>query len=366
MAKEKKRGRPPQPHAAYRNLATELRKRIISGEWAPGTVLPSHRAIADEYGVGRQVVWQALDALRREDRLAPNANKRLTVIEPVGGLTRTKGVLLEIVGDTLDHVVNQPYTREMQMGILKGAGELRLPLTIAHARNLQHTPAPPDLFDENLAGVLIVLNLREKALRCYRDLNVPVVLVDRPNERLSMHSASVDNENAAADATSRLIELGHRRIAFIRYASPGMRGMDPDSKERQAGFLRAMKSAGLKAADRALFTATSQVKAGSSMLRELLRRRPRFTAILAVNAHIARAVEGTTRELGLTVPRDLSIACFQEKSTRFEHFSGPRIDFVELARRATHLIRKPKLPTVRDRVPTDWAEGKTVGPCGSR
>ncbi|MEU4777443.1 winged helix-turn-helix domain-containing protein [Micromonospora sp. NPDC023633] len=55
------------PHSdrpAYRQLADALRARITAGEFRPGALLPSIRAIEQEYGVGRETVRRTLAALR--------------------------------------------------------------------------------------------------------------------------------------------------------------------------------------------------------------------------------------------------------------------------------------------------------------
>jgi DNA-binding transcriptional regulator YhcF (GntR family) len=54
----------PQPPS--RQLAALLRARIVSGELAPGTALPSIVALADEHGVATNTVQKALRILKAE------------------------------------------------------------------------------------------------------------------------------------------------------------------------------------------------------------------------------------------------------------------------------------------------------------
>ncbi|MFF7162016.1 GntR family transcriptional regulator [Streptomyces sp. NPDC008086] len=49
--------------APYLAVADALRARILSGEWDIGARLPSRVRIAEEYGVGRNVVQRAMDRL---------------------------------------------------------------------------------------------------------------------------------------------------------------------------------------------------------------------------------------------------------------------------------------------------------------
>jgi GntR family transcriptional regulator len=50
-------------HAPYLAVAEALRARILAGEWAIGERLPSRARLAEEYGVGRNVLQRATDRL---------------------------------------------------------------------------------------------------------------------------------------------------------------------------------------------------------------------------------------------------------------------------------------------------------------
>ena len=50
----------------YRQIADDLRHRIVSGEWAAGQVLPSEAALGVEHGVSRVTIRKALEVLRSE------------------------------------------------------------------------------------------------------------------------------------------------------------------------------------------------------------------------------------------------------------------------------------------------------------
>ncbi|MFG2101654.1 winged helix-turn-helix domain-containing protein [Micromonospora echinaurantiaca] len=52
------------PKQQYQVLADELRSKIESGEWPPGTRLPSRSQLCKEYGVSDTVVGKAMMILR--------------------------------------------------------------------------------------------------------------------------------------------------------------------------------------------------------------------------------------------------------------------------------------------------------------
>lgn len=68
---------------AWKQLAALLRARIESGEWAPGSLLPSQQRIGHEHGVGKATVEQAVRSLRTEGLVDLERGIGLRVREPV-------------------------------------------------------------------------------------------------------------------------------------------------------------------------------------------------------------------------------------------------------------------------------------------
>ncbi|MEO3745285.1 GntR family transcriptional regulator [Plantactinospora sp. B5E13] len=74
----------PTPHdrPRYRQVADELRRRIMSGAIPPGSILPSESALIEEFGVARGTVREAI-ALLRTEGLAVTEMGRGTYARPV-------------------------------------------------------------------------------------------------------------------------------------------------------------------------------------------------------------------------------------------------------------------------------------------
>ncbi|HQN17979.1 MAG TPA: GntR family transcriptional regulator [Syntrophobacteraceae bacterium] len=60
---------PQSPIPLYRQLADLMMAKIRSGEYAPGSRIPSEHSLADQYGIGRPTVRQATDWLVRKQIL---------------------------------------------------------------------------------------------------------------------------------------------------------------------------------------------------------------------------------------------------------------------------------------------------------
>ncbi|WP_078629377.1 winged helix-turn-helix domain-containing protein [Streptomyces sp. 142MFCol3.1] len=68
------RNRSPRPHVSHHEVADELRRRIRSGQLRAGQRMPTQAKLADEFGVERAAVRQALRILQSE-RLLVNMSK---------------------------------------------------------------------------------------------------------------------------------------------------------------------------------------------------------------------------------------------------------------------------------------------------
>ncbi|HOA72987.1 MAG TPA: GntR family transcriptional regulator [Phycisphaerae bacterium] len=145
---------------------------------------------------------------------------------------------------------------------------------------------------------------------------VPLVLVDRP---LPGHPADVvmtANELGAEEVVQYLIELGHRRIAFI--GSGGLASVD----DRLRGYRLAMRRAGLTI-DEAWLQADQMAgedsgrRAANLLLDLPADRCP--TAIFCANDIIGMTVGMVARSRHIRVPDQLSIAGFDDIVPTAEH-----------------------------------------------
>jgi LacI family transcriptional regulator len=144
--------------------------------------------------------------------------------------------------------------------------------------------------------------------RGWRDMaagGVPVVILDRDvpqGESVSLPGVLVDHREGARTATRYLIGLGHRRIALL---TPGAR-MRP-GRERIAGFKAAFAEADIDPAGAQVCLQESSMDFAQGDALALLRADRRPTAIVALGTRILAGALRAARDLGLSVPRDLSV-----------------------------------------------------------
>ncbi|UZN04516.1 LacI family DNA-binding transcriptional regulator [Cellulomonas sp. S1-8] len=192
---------------------------------------------------------------------------------------------------------------------------------------------------------------------------VPVVAVDPHAGPSGMPTVDSDNLAGAVLATQHLLDLGHRRIAFL--------GGRPDlesARLREQGFRRAMAGAGVLVDE--TLVGMGDYRRGTSQVpaRVLLDRRDPPTAVFAANDLSALGVLDVARELHLAVPSDLSVIGFDNVPE--SALSSPPLTTVaqplqDMGAAALHLlvdlIAGAEVPTHR-RLPTSLVRRASTAP----
>ncbi|SRR5580765_931291 len=108
-------------------------------------------------------------------------------------------------------------------------------------------------------------------------------------------------------ATNAALEAGHRRLAFIQ----GGEG-DAASEEREVGFRRALAERGVRVNPRWVVRAGPEIDGGHRAARALLDTADRPTALICFNDRVAIGAMVAADELGLSVPKDLSVVGYDD------------------------------------------------------
>jgi LacI family transcriptional regulator len=133
---------------------------------------------------------------------------------------------------------------------------------------------------------------------------IPTVALDRPIAGFKTDCVLINNQEAAAKATSHLIGHGHRKITFIGYSSRIY-----TVQKRIAGYTEAMNAAGLESVVRAEGLSPEPIY---RIAHEILGSRNRPTAIFANNTMTMHRIMQAARDLGLRVPEDLALTGFED------------------------------------------------------
>ncbi len=149
------------------------------------------------------------------------------------------------------------------------------------------------------------------AQRC-ADASIPVVLFNRvmgPQSAAgSVCSVRGDNGRGGAALARHLVQLGHQRIAFI-----AGREDSSTNRDRERGFIRVLRAAGLQLAARATghYDPEQAANATRALFRGHAASRP--DAVFAASDQMALAVMDTLRyDLQLDVPGEVSVVGYDD------------------------------------------------------
>jgi LacI family transcriptional regulator len=150
-------------------------------------------------------------------------------------------------------------------------------------------------------AVLVTPTVTEAEMR----LGAPIVAVDPHTGPIGLPSVMADSLHGAQLITQYLLELGHQRIGLIT-GRPDLQS----AQLRETGFRRAFGEAGLQVDPTLVAPGGYDPEVASESARRLLTAGQRPTAIVCANDISAIAVIDAARELGLSVPDDLSVTGF--------------------------------------------------------
>ncbi|CAN7360337.1 LacI family DNA-binding transcriptional regulator [Pseudoduganella sp. LjRoot289] len=156
-------------------------------------------------------------------------------------------------------------------------------------------------------GFLVLQGITDTLLRVLEKSTKPIVLVNFWRAPTSLPVVRADNFVSARDAVRHLIELGHKRIAFI-----GGTQNSGQSNQRLQGYMAALAEQGIQPAPQWLETGNFSHLSGLEAGKRLLNLRQRPTAIFAVSDMVAFGVMEAARAAGLRLPQDLSIVGYDD------------------------------------------------------
>lgn len=154
--------------------------------------------------------------------------------------------------------------------------------------------------------------------------NVPIILVNGAPSGTKCNFICYDEEIGASEAFKYLLELGHKKIAFIR----GHKSFSYDIKERM--YLDMIKDHGLtytKILNVGKGNKIDVVESTENQVEKLLLQEERPTAIFACNDLMAVGVINACIKNGINIPEDMSVIGFD--NTLLAQVTQPKLTSVD-------------------------------------
>lgn len=274
------------------------------------------RDIAARVGVSVAAVSRALNGYpdvsertrRRVLKAARELNYRPNAAAKTLVTRRSQLIGLFFLGESPERF-SDPFASRVVDGLLEGLAGAGYDVLIFPSGPRSFRPSFLESASRRQLDGAVFLGLRTDDPRWdeLARLRVPLVSVDVPLDAASAVCVGCDHVDGARQAVRHLLELGHRRVAYVN----GHRAA-PVSWERLAGFTRALEEAGMPVHPDYVAEGDFTEEGGRRAARALLTRSPRPTAVFAASDRMAIGVVEAAREMGLQVPHDLSVVGYDD------------------------------------------------------
>ena len=180
--------------------------------------------------------------------------------------------------------------------------------------------------EKQVDGILVSLSKSNKnELNNLRNIEYPVVQIDRKILEINYPSITIDNVKSAYDATKHLIEYDHTKIAHITGDLGTITGSN-----RLKGFKKAISESNLPIYKSYIKKGNYSKKSGYKNMLELLKSDNPPSAVFIANDLMAVGAYQAVFELNLSIPEDISI------------IGHDNIDFTKLVNPTLSTMAQPK------------------------
>jgi DNA-binding LacI/PurR family transcriptional regulator len=296
-------------HQAAKSL---IRRMVLSGEVGHNQQLKPELQICEDTNLSRTTVRRAIADLVEEGLLV-RFRGRGTFVNIERSKSQRK-LLALLVSHHED--VSGAYDL-MIRGAQEAATKLGYQMILSNAKNEVETAMEQaiQLNELRVAGTLVVplqtVRPRRNTARvvtALRNAGQQVVMVDDFSRDDELVSVSSQNREAMYELTSYLMDAGYRRIAFLTSVSTEV------TREREAGFLEAIKERGLEIPPEHFLTVAKMdpTLQGVQEIDVLMAMREPPEVVVCLHDLIALNVLKRCKERGWSVPDDVAVVGFDD------------------------------------------------------
>ena len=284
----------------YTGLVEHVKNEIAAGKLKAGDRLPPFSELREQFGVTPNTVSRALGALESDGLVVREQGRGVFVAKPK---PRAATKIIGFIGRAFEQSHRFAYFAQLVRGIREASQREGFEILLLSEQSSVHWEKIDGLL---IGDASIPFNLKE----------IPLVMphVSLLLPRQGMASVTADDFGGARLATEHLIELGHRRIACLRF-----RQRDHHSDQRVAGYQAALRDAGIEPDERWMHNLaqwdpqTEMVGQGRKTIAEWLQddwHDLGCTALFAYNDAVAIGALEAFKVAGVKVPEQVSVIGF--------------------------------------------------------
>lgn len=363
----------------YAVIFDHLKQKIENGEYLPEQQIPTEVELAEQFGVSRITSKRALIELERDGliyrkRGSGSFVKRREESDQVLAETSVQGAQ-NIISMILPYMATNTL-----LDYIRGASDLLE--SRGYYLSIHSTDWSKDkekelltrLPKQGFVGIILYPLSTIGNIEIINALHLndyPLVTIDQYFDSIRLDSVVSDNFAGGYEVASKLIELGHERIAFVSSVSIEYRS---SVRDRYFGYCKALRDHGLPI-DSSIVVTDFSAKIYSpekqsfylNLVKDMLQQG--VTAIQAEHDLLAVDIVRTALDLGVSIPDELSIAGFDNHEIS-QHVEIPLTTVIqnnyEIGRTAAELILS-KIETGetdlhRVKVPVELVERQSTAP----
>ncbi len=267
---------------------------------SPSTV---SRVVANHPRISQETRERVRAAMKELD-YHPNAIARSLV-------KKTSDTIGLLIPSPIDQFFLNPFFTECLRGITSVTQQAGYDVLLSTANftgfndetRLQHM-----LGSKRVDGVILLSSkIHDPLIPILEENHVPSVLIGRPAVSSSISWVNNDNQKAAYDATTYLLQQGHHRIGFLGGSQDLVVSVD-----RLAGYHAALRDASITLESNLIVSAEFLEEGGYTGMMRLMALAERPTAIVASDDVLGFGAMRAAGELGYRIPEDLAIVGFND------------------------------------------------------
>ncbi|MGG1633732.1 LacI family DNA-binding transcriptional regulator [Paenibacillus sp. NRS-1760] len=271
------------------------------------------------------------NVLNGTGRVAPNtvqsvqaaiAEMNFTPSMSARNLKDKKSSLIAVIVPFLEkgRLHDNPFYWQLVTGIEEGARNEKLHVLLVGVE-------PDETFsfvrERHLDGLIIIgvfegSPIYERIL----ELNVPCVFMDSYLKNDELYQVGLDDELGGYIGTKHLLSLGHQNIALLT----GTLLEEGVNHRRWLGYKRALEEAGMTCQSDYVFEVPTSSIGGYRTASQIASRGQELTAVFALSDVLAIGLIKGLHDLGIVVPRDVSVMGFDDNQN--SHYMVPGLTTV--------------------------------------
>ncbi|MFI4911962.1 MAG: GntR family transcriptional regulator [Sedimentisphaeraceae bacterium JB056] len=304
----------------YESLRSQTKAKvwdyIVREKILPGSKIPSVREIGEAIGVSRATAGKAIVEMVNDGLLSSQPRKGVYVkslVESTFSKLEVVYCLIEsgstLKGAAIDYLARNPFWSNILVGVRNSASryeDLKLRVSFLEDFIAEENVTPRGRRWDNV-GFIICGDPHRECWTQILSLNVPVVLINGVSRAKNVTTININCAKGVEMLVDHLVNLGHSCIGYCGPIEP----QHKNSYQKYKGYISAITNHNLDI-DYGKYVKNCNfgLEDGYNAVASLLRNKDKPTALLFVNDETAIGGMRAVCDAGLSIPKDISIAGF--------------------------------------------------------